>query len=150
MRNLAIALALVISLAAGAGATLLVNEEFTHPDGSLVPNTPTPGPGAAWATHSGVAGDLLVSSGQAIVQHGAPSEDANTDFGVFTAGALFYGFDFSVADPGAVFGTDTEYFAHFKDTGTDFTSRLHVEGPLGGGNFTGGISGSSSAAGSMR
>ena len=40
-----------------ANAAILVTDTFSYPDGSLVPN-------GGWANHSGVAGDLMVASGQ--------------------------------------------------------------------------------------
>jgi len=137
---LAGAVAIVLSSTSSQG-TVLVNETFTYPDGSLTSQ-------AAWTDHSGVAGDLQVTGGQALVQHGTPSEDASISLGsIFTAGVLYYSFDFSVIDPGSpIAGGDYEYFAHFRDDGTDFTSRMDVVEAVSGGDFTVGIAGSSSTA----
>ena len=91
-------LVVAILAAAQAQAQVLVDESFNHPDGSLIDNTPTPGPGGVWTNHSGTVGDLLVSSGQAVVQHGTPSEDAHTSFADQTAGVITAVFDITVND----------------------------------------------------
>ena len=113
--------------AAQAHAVVLVDENFNHPDGSLVGNVPTPGPGGVWVNHSGTAGDLLVSSGQAVVQHGVPSEDAHTVFTAQTGGILLADFDITVNDDTVLTAGDSEYFAHFMVDGSNiFISRLYV------------------------
>ena len=136
---LAAALAALIG-SASAEADVLLSDSFSYPDGSLVPN-------GGWANHSGTAGDLLVSGGEAVVQHGVPSEDAHVSFPA-EAGAIYYGIDFSVDDLGAPWaGTDSEYFAHFSDGGTyNFRARLDVVPPTGAGDFTVGIATSASTA----
>jgi hypothetical protein len=125
---------------AGANATVLTFDNFDYPDGSLVPN-------GGWVSHSGTAGDLLVSSGKAVVQHGVPSEDANKPFGP-VSGAVYFGIDFSVDDLGGPYtGTDNEYFAHFSDGGTfNFSGRLDVVPPTGAGDFSVGIASTGSTA----
>lgn len=120
--------------------TVLVNEDFSYADGSLVGN-------GGWANHSGTAGDLLVSSGAAVVQHGTPSEDANIMFSEVSDGELCAAFDIVVNDDTVMGGTDFEYFAHFLTRGSfDFTSRVDVQAPTGAGDYTLGISSSSSTA----
>ncbi|MBT8289042.1 MAG: T9SS type A sorting domain-containing protein [Flavobacteriaceae bacterium] len=120
-------------------AILPLFDDFTYPDGSLVPN-------GGWASHSGTLGDLLVSSGQAVVQHGAPSEDVNLAFAP-VAGNVYFGIDVTVNDQGTpIPGTDNEYFAHFKDSGFNFAARLDIVPPTGGGDFTFGISSANSTA----
>jgi hypothetical protein len=127
---LAVASLLIASV---GSATVLISEDFSYADGSLIANPP-------WFNHSGTAGDLLVASGQAVVQHGIPSEDATHPF-TPTGGDLYYAFDFSVDDLGEVIsGTDHEYFAHFKDDGFGFRARLDVQAPQGGGDYTVGLS----------
>jgi hypothetical protein len=119
-------------------ATVLAFDNFDYPDGSLVPN-------GGWTNHSGASGDLLVSSEQVVVQHGTPSEDANLAFAT-TAGDVYYGIDFSVdAISAPTWGTDNEYFAHFR-TGFNFTARLDVVGPTGVGDFSVGIASDDSTA----
>lgn len=127
-----------------ANAQILVNDNFNRPDGSLVGTIPTPGPGGTWASHSGTLGDLLISGGQAVVQHGTPSEDANVSFALQGAGMITASFDITVNDDTVIGGgTDFEYFAHFMQVGSfDFYSRLdivpaNVAGP--GNDFTLGI-----------
>lgn len=118
---------------------VIVMDNFTYPDGSLVGN-------GAWVSHSGTAGDLMVVSGKVLVQHGTPSEDANLPFTSVT-GNIYYGIDIIVNDPGApISGTDNEYFAHFKDTGNNFFGRMDVVPPSGAGDFSIGIATANSTA----
>lgn len=120
-----------------ASAAIIVSETFSYPDGSLVPN-------GGWATTSGTAGDLLVASGEAVVQHGVPSEDATLVFAA-PGGAVYFGIDFHVDSLGVPWsGTDDEYFAHF--VAGSFKARLDVTAPTGGGDFTVGISTNASTA----
>jgi hypothetical protein len=114
------------------GITLPHSEDFSYADGSLVGNS-------AWASHSGTLGNLLVASGQAIVQHGTPDEDVNLPFeGV--SGDLYYGFDFSLPDLGApISGTDNEYFAHFKTDSFVFVAKMDIVPPSAAGDFSVGI-----------
>ncbi len=106
-------------------------EDFAYADGSLVPN-------GGWANHSGTLGDLLVESGQAVVEHGTPSEDANIAFAA-VSGNIYYAFDFSVDDLGTpVSGTDAEYFASFR-TGFDLRGKVDIVPPSGAGDFSIGI-----------
>ncbi|MBT7816242.1 MAG: hypothetical protein HN566_05830, partial [Polaribacter sp.] len=65
---------------------VLISEDFTYADGSLVGNS-------TWGNVSGTAGDFLVTSGQAVVQHGTPSEDVNITW-TAVAGDIYAGFDF--------------------------------------------------------
>ncbi|MEQ8211616.1 MAG: PEP-CTERM sorting domain-containing protein [Lacipirellulaceae bacterium] len=142
LRNLFAALCGVAVLAVGqANAATLVDEDFSYADGSLVPN-------GGWANHSGTAGDLLVSSGQAVVQHGTPSEDANIQFATQDSGILTATFDITVEDSDdQLTGSDFEYFAHFFTQGSfNFRSRVDVVAPSGGGDYTLGISSSGSTA----
>ena len=121
-------------------ATLLVDEDFSYTDGSLVGNTPTPGPGGTWVTHSGTVGDLLVTGGQAVVQHGVPSEDANIGFTSQTSEILKATFDITVNDDSVVAGSDFEYFAHFSDGGTsNFFARLDIVPAFSTGSYDLGI-----------
>jgi hypothetical protein len=132
----------VLVLTGAAGAQILVCEDFSYPDGSLVPN-------GGWATHSGTAGDLQVVGGAALVQHGAPSEDAHVSF-VPVPGIVYYSFDFSVNDPGApIPGSDNEYFAHFYTNSTTFSARMDVVPATGGGDYSVGIATYASTAESI-
>lgn len=112
-------------------------DNFDYANGSLVGN-------GGWAGHSGNAGDLLVSSGQVVVQHGTPSEDANLAFAA-VSGMIFFGIDFSVSASGQIPGTDNEYFAHFRE-GNNFAGRLDVVPALSGGDFSVGIASDDSVA----
>jgi hypothetical protein len=127
-----------ISFSALSYGQVLASDDFTYADGSLVGN-------GAWANHSGTAGDLLVASGQAVVQHGTPSEDVNLPFTPVT-GKIYFGIDFSVSSGSAIPGTDNEYFAHFKDSGFGFRARLDVVPPSGGGDYSVGIATSGGSA----
>ena len=132
-KNYFVILILITSLSFGQ----IASDDFTYSDGSLVGN-------GAWVNHSGNAGDLLVSSGQVVVQHGTPSEDANLPF-TPVSGVLYYGIDLSVSSSSDIPGSDNEYFAHFR-TGNTFRARLDVVPGTGGGNYTLGISSSGSTA----
>lgn len=131
----------IISVLVAASSTaygqVIVFDNFDYADGSLVPN-------GGWANHSGTAGDLLVNSGQVVVQHGVPSEDANIGFAA-VSGMIFYGIDFSVSSSGQIVGTDNEYFAHFRE-GFNFSGRLDVVTALNGGDFSVGIASDESTA----
>ncbi len=130
----------VLLVAAVALAAVLASDDFSYPDGSLVGN-------GTWFNHSGTAGDLLVSGGQAVVQHGIPSEDATLPFTATAGGDVYFRFEFSVDDVGTpIAGTDNEYFAHFKDDGFGFRARMDIVGPSGGGDFSVGISSIGSTA----
>ena len=112
--------------------TLPVSESFSYADGSL--------DGNGWLSFGGTDGDLLVSSGQAVLQMGGGSEDISLVF-TSVSGSLYYGLDFSVDDLGAPYtGTDNEYFAHFKTDGFDYSARLDVVAPTSTGDFSVGIS----------
>ncbi|MDC9723448.1 MAG: T9SS type A sorting domain-containing protein, partial [Urechidicola sp.] len=120
------------------GLTLPHSDDFSYADGSLIGN-------GSWANFSGTSGDLLIVSGQAIVQHGVPSEDALLPF-TPVAGNIYYGIDFSVTSGGVITGGDYEYFALFKDSSFGFGGRLDVVEGLSGGDYTVGISSTTSTA----
>ena len=117
-------------------------DTFTYADGSLVGNS-------EWASTGGNAGDFVVTSGQALVQHGTPSEDVNLPFTSVT-GALYYAFDLTIpalaAPIGDGGGTDFEYFAHFLSESSSFIAKLDIVAPSGGGDFSVGIGSTSSTA----
>lgn len=123
-----------------ATAATLLTENFDYSDGSLgTLNT-------AWQNHSGTAGDLLVTSGAAIVQHGTPSEDINVQFDAVSAGTLTATFDLTVNDDTPIGGSDFEYFAHFMTRGSsNFRARLDIQASASG-DYTLGISSSTSTA----
>jgi hypothetical protein len=134
-------LAMAFVLVAGSAmAAVLATDSFSYADGSLVPN-------GGWATHSGTVGDLLVENGQAVVEHGIPSEDANLVFPAST-GTIFFSIEFSVDDLGAPWaGSDSEYFCHFMPSGTfTFMTRVDIVPPSGGGDFSIGLSTATSTA----
>jgi hypothetical protein len=120
--------------------TLPIIEDFEYPDGSLSSNP-------SWNSFSGTLGDLLVSSGQAVIQQGTTSsEDVNIAFGSRT-GDVFYALDFTVTNPGGIItGSDYEYFAVLKDDGYNYRARLDVAEAINGGDFTIGISTTGSTA----
>ncbi len=125
-----------------ANAATLLTEDFSYPDGSLVPN-------GGWVNHSGTAGDLLVDSGAAVVEHGAPSEDAHVKFvgTPLSSGVVTATFDIVVDDDTVIGGGDYEYFAHFMEEGTfNFVARLDIVAPEDGGDYTLGISADTSTA----
>lgn len=146
-------LTLTIALLAGLCLTFsqvnadLVVDNFNRPDGPLTGTLPTPGPGGVWTNHSGTAGDLLISGGEAVIQHGVPSEDTHTAFAGQTTGTLFASFDVRVEDDAPIGGSDAEYFAHFMRDGSNvYRARLDVVAGTQGGDYTFGISSGSSTA----
>ncbi|NRA93648.1 MAG: hypothetical protein HRU26_13390, partial [Psychroserpens sp.] len=122
--------------------TLPLYDDFSYADGSLVGN-------GGWETTGGNAGDFLVASGQAVVQHGTPSEDVNIPF-ASVSGDVFFAFNMTVPDIGAPIGdgggTDFEYFAHFKDDSFGFATQLDIVAPTGGGDYTLGIASDATTA----
>ncbi len=120
-------------------AALLVYEDFSHPDGNLVGQTPTPGPGATWAAHSsGGTNPIQVTSGAAVLQQASGGrEDANTGFAPRSATDTTYmRFDFSLPS-GQTVNPDENglYFTHLKDSGTAFRARIGVLSPTDGGDY---------------
>jgi MYXO-CTERM domain-containing protein len=137
-----VALALGTSTAFGS---LLVNESFSHPDGALEGQVPEIG--GAWTPHSGDGtNDVQVVSGQAKLNQPGSGEDIHTNFagGAIGAGDKIYSaFDLTV--PSQTVPVNDVYFAHFKDSGNFFGSRVWMTAPLVAGNgFRLGITGDSS------
>jgi hypothetical protein len=116
------------------------NDSFDYPDGPLISSS-------NWNNFSGTVGDLLVTDGKVLVQHGTPSEDAGVSFGA-VEGVLYYAFDFSVNNPGEpISGGDYEYFAMFKDDGFSYRARIDIVAANNeGSDFTLGISSTGSTA----
>lgn len=122
------------SLALSGHAATLASDDFSYPDGGLVGN-------GGWVNQSGTAGTLLVSSGAVAVSQDSGSEDAELVFASNTSGVLTASFDITVTAPGAMTGTDFEYFANFSnDTSFNFSARVDVQTPNAGGDYTLGIS----------
>ena len=128
----------VVVLSNRAAAGIIAFDNFDYSDGSLVPN-------GGWETHSGNTGDLVIYGGQVTVQHGAPSEDAHLSF-TSLIGNLYYGLNFTVNAASAITGSDSEYFAHFKDDGSNFAARLDIASAPGGGDYSIGLATDSSVA----
>ena len=142
-------LAVCSLFAVAANAQILVDDNFNRPDGPLQGTNPTPGPGGTWVTHSPDVplGDLLISGGQAVVQHGTPADDVHTLFAGKGSGVLTAVFDITVNDDAVIGGGDYEYFAHFMTEGSfNFRSRLDVVAPNDTGDYTLGISSGTSTA----
>lgn len=123
-------------------AQVLASEDFTYPDDSSLSSQ------TGWETHSGDAGNLLVTGGQAVVQHSS-NEDVNFAFSDVSEGILTATFDITVNAEEDItgigdFADDFEYFAHFFAEGTfNFRARVSVVPPAGQGNYTLGISSTS-------
>ncbi|MDG1014690.1 MAG: T9SS type A sorting domain-containing protein [Flavobacteriaceae bacterium] len=115
------------------------NDNFSYSNGSLIS-------ASSWSTFSGTEGDLIVTDGQALVQHGTPSEDASVAFNS-VVGSIYYAFDFTVNAAEAISGGDYEYFSLLKDNGNNFRGRLDiVNANTEGNDFTVGISTKGSTA----
>jgi len=133
-KNYFLTLILTLFISGLSFGQVILSEGFSYADGSLVGN-------GGWARESGNAGDFQVTSGQAVVQHGAPSEDVKLPFSS-VEGDLYVGFDFSVDDLGAPYsGSDNEYFAHL-----DFKAKMDIVPPSGSGDYSVGIASVSSSA----
>ncbi len=94
-----------------------------------------------WANHSGTGTFVQVGASGTTLVHGSGSrEDVNRTITAISAGQTYYfGFDVIVT------GGDTDvYFAHFKDTSTDFTTRTFVT-DFDGADFTFGLSAAGSS-----
>lgn len=120
---------------------ILFSEGFDYADGTKLVDI------ATWGNHSGTPAELEVNNGTlAVIENGTPSEDANRALGqTFTTGAVYAGFDFSVAAAAVASGTDFEYFAHIGNIGSlDFGSRMDIQAAQGAGDFRVGISPSAS------
>ncbi|MGJ8695985.1 MAG: PEP-CTERM sorting domain-containing protein [Verrucomicrobiaceae bacterium] len=123
-----------------AHAAVIVSDDFSYADGALVGN-------GGWASHSGTAGTLLVAGGAAQVSQDSGSEDANLGYGTsYSTGIVTASFDIFVTAASPIGGGDYEYFAHFKDAGFGFRSRIDLVAPTAGGDFTIGIATTSSTA----
>ena len=159
---------LAVLTASTAQATLLISEDFSHDDGVLLGQTPTPGPGGNWAAHSNSGSQpILVSSGMAVLTQAAGSggrEDLNSSFAPRSATATTYAaFDLNLpsntnltGDPaglndstGAPLDSAGLYFAHFMYGSTSsFRARTGIVQPSGGGDFGLAINGNGQNLGS--
>lgn len=127
--------ALTAILVTPALAVQLLSEAFTYANGNLVPN-------GGWATHSGTGTDIQVVGGTAVgLNTNAP--DDNRTFAVQGVSAKVYGC-LTITIPTPTAPPDTNYIAHFKDTGTqNFWARVWVG--ASGNTFTFGLSAGSCA-----
>ena len=117
---------------------LVFHDDFAYPDGDLASN-----PG--WSVHSGSSGPLLVSGEQAVVNHGDGSEDVSVEFDAITTGLVYYGLDFAVDNLGAPYsGANVQNFVHFHLS--SFAAPLAIVEPTGSGDFSIGVSSSSSSS----
>jgi hypothetical protein len=140
-----VATVIVLTCAVSSFGAVLVDEQFTHPNGSLVGQVPAPGPGGAWANHSGTAGQMQVTGNQAIVvMGGAASEDANTSFAAIGAGTTVYAaFDMMIPS-GSTMGGEN-YFAHFRSAAFTYPGRVFAGAPTAAGDYSIGLRASTTA-----
>lgn len=134
--------AAVMLIAVGANADVLFSEDFSYPDGILLGN-------GIWVAHSGEGvTPVMVENGQAVlVMGGGTREDVNVPLGPNPGGNIYYSFDFSVDDLGEPWvGTDSEYFAHFGDSGFGYRGRMDIVPAPGGGDFSLGLATSGGTA----
>jgi hypothetical protein len=136
MKHAALALSVCAALCGSAQSAGLLMESFGYPDGNVVGSTAATG---TWAAHSGAASvPVQVTSTAIVLNQGSGSrEDVYVPLGTtITTGQTFYAsFDVTVSG-----GSNTVYFAHFKDggSGTAFNSRIFITASPGG-DFTFGI-----------
>lgn len=110
----------LLSLATAVQAGVLLNENFSYPDGSL-----TDVSAGRWVTHSGTAGQVTVASG-AITLTQSQSEDLNATLGggpyaKDSAVVLYAAFKATFTALPSATGT---YFAHFKNASSGFNAKL--------------------------
>ncbi len=117
-KSLLIGCLFIISLLSTPAAQI-VTDTFSYGDGALVGAV-----GSDWASHSGVANQVNVSGGRAVLTE-AESEDVSLPLGggPYASGNLYAGFtvNFSVL-PSGVGG----YFASFRSSAFDFRARLYA------------------------
>lgn len=139
MKTILISFVSILLLCVTANAAIVVEEDFTHADGALVGQTPSPGPGGAWAAHSGAGNKAIqVASGEiSLDQSTGSGEDVNTGFTAIGAGDILYaGFDVRLPS-GQTVNPDASglYFAHFLIPTSTFRGRVFITAPAGGGDF---------------
>lgn len=137
-RFFAVAAILALGLMpAVAGASPLLIEQFNYPDGNLVGN-------GGWANHSGTGSFIQVSGGQALLSQGGGSrEDANVPLSAARGATDKTYVAILVTVPSATTLAAPDYFAHFRSAGFAFPARIYIAPPAGGGDFTFGLSGTS-------
>ncbi len=149
MKSVPVVFGVVVALcAAPVFSTVLVDEQFSHMDGPLVGLTPQPGPGGAWAAHSGAGNKpIQVSTGSiSLDQSGGSGEDVKTTFAPMAAGdKLYAGFDVMLPS-GQTVNPDANglYFAHFALGTSSFQARIFVVAPSASGDFGIALDGSTS------
>ena len=122
MKRIILGLTALLFSATLASATLLLNDSFSYPDGSLVAVS-----GGTWVHHSGsVTGEVLVASGRVLLNE-ANAEDVNAllagqPYGVAGTPNVFYA-SFTVKFT-SLPASGGAYFAHFKDSSTGFRARI--------------------------
>ncbi|MFZ1072812.1 MAG: immunoglobulin domain-containing protein [Verrucomicrobiia bacterium] len=142
MKKVAYCIAVFLLSASLAGASLLLSDSFSYPDGPLVTVSSN-----VWAHHSGsVTGEVAVVSGRVLLNE-ANTEDvsallAGQPYPASGATNVFYAsftvrFSVLPANGGA-------YFVHFKDASTGFRARVWaLTGGAAPGKFRLGISSTS-------
>ena len=106
-----------------AGATLLLSDSFTYPDGPLVNAA-----GSPWTTYSGTTGQIKVISGRMFLSK-VNGEDihaplAGQSFAPTSGAVLYVSFKINCSNLPASSGS---YFAVFKNSGTDFRARIFAQ-----------------------
>ncbi|MCB9916318.1 MAG: hypothetical protein H6828_14415 [Planctomycetes bacterium] len=122
-----------LALLAGASlaqAQVLASDDFSYV-GALTSN--------GWIAHSGGGAKTIMSDGQVATldQSSGSGEDDSLVFAAQTATDVTYAsFDFRVVS-GTPVNPDAQglYFAHFKDSGTNFSARTGVLSPAAAGDF---------------
>jgi endonuclease/exonuclease/phosphatase family metal-dependent hydrolase len=130
--------ALMVS-ASLANASLLLEDSFNYPDGSLVAVS-----GGAWVHHSGsITGEVAVASGRAWLNE-TDTEDVNAPLAgqpYPASGATNVFYASFTAKFTSLPGGGGAYFAHFKDSANNFRARIWaLSGGAAPGRFRLGIS----------
>lgn len=126
-----VAAAVLGIVATHSSATVLVSEAFDYPNSNLAgKDPPTGGP---WGTHSGTAGPIKVTGGQAVLVQTSPDVDQDVrvlfqdGFEASTDVVLYAGFDLTV--PETTSSITSGFFAHFSTNDTNFDGRVWITAP---------------------
>lgn len=126
------------ALAVSAQAQLLIDEPFDYSNGNL-----TTVSGGSWVNYSGTGTFIPVTDGAITLSQGSGSrEDVERSLGVTmgTGDTFYYAMDLSVSG-----GSSATYFAMLWQSSSLFAGRLFVTAPSGAGDFTFGVSSTSSS-----
>jgi hypothetical protein len=121
MKRILTSLVCTLPLILHTQASEIFSEDFSYPDGPLAS-----GSSGVWATHSGTADQISVSSGRIELTE-SNTEDVNVTLPgqPYADGTLYASFSVSFSEVPSGDGT---FLAHFKDGGNGFRGRVFATG----------------------